>query len=172
MSDLWRQGLIGKTAVIALGGVLSCVCLASVAVLTPSRSTPTPNVRNLGDVTTATVVITRAATATTRPTMTPTDMPTSTATDVPATPTLRPAMPTVILATRQSNPNAFQCVGGCSTPPAGCTIKGNVNSKGDRIYHTTASRDYDVTKVKLEEGDRWFCTEEEAKAAGFRAPLR
>jgi hypothetical protein len=69
------------------------------------------------------------------------------------------------------NPNAFQCSGGCTEPPdPSCAIKGNVNSSGERIYHTTSSRSYSNTNVKLEEGDRWFCTEQEAADAGFRAP--
>jgi hypothetical protein len=50
-----------------------------------------------------------------------------------------------------------------------CTIKGNVNSKGEKIYHCRNWRDYKRTKMKPEEGDRIFCTEAEARAAGFRA---
>lgn len=66
----------------------------------------------------------------------------------------------------------FQCTGGCSVAPdPSCAIKGNVNSKKDKIYHMPGWRDYDRTNVKPNEGDRWFCTEEEAVAAGFRAPL-
>lgn len=52
-----------------------------------------------------------------------------------------------------------------------CRIKGNVNSKGEKIYHCPNWRDYKKTKIKPEEGDKWFCTEAEAKKAGFRAPL-
>jgi hypothetical protein len=68
--------------------------------------------------------------------------------------------------------NAFACVGGCATPPLGstCTIKGNVNSQGELIYHMEGWRDYNRTDVKPEEGDRWFCTAQEAEAAGFRRP--
>lgn len=54
--------------------------------------------------------------------------------------------------------------------PTECLIKGNVNSKGDKIYHVPGDRDYSRTKVKPEEGDQWFCTEADAQAAGFRAP--
>ncbi|WP_211749993.1 thermonuclease family protein [Paenibacillus sp. Marseille-Q4541] len=55
---------------------------------------------------------------------------------------------------------------GSSTPPNNtCTIKGNINSKGEKIYHTTASRNYKSTNPET-----WFCTEEEAVAAGYRAP--
>lgn len=72
----------------------------------------------------------------------------------------------------ESNPNAFTCIGGCATPPdPSCNIKGNVNSKGEKIYHTPSSNWYTRTDIKPEEGDRWFCTVEEAQAAGFRAPL-
>lgn len=65
--------------------------------------------------------------------------------------------------------NPFSCAGGCATPPdASCTIKGNVNSDGDKIYHTFGSGSYERTDIKPEEGDAWFCTEAEAVAAGFR----
>lgn len=70
-----------------------------------------------------------------------------------------------------NNPQAFTCNGGCAiSPDPSCAIKGNVNSKKEKIYHTPSSRDYDRTDIKPEEGDRWFCTENEAQAAGFRAP--
>lgn len=70
------------------------------------------------------------------------------------------------------NSNPFECTNGCSVAPdPSCAIKGNVNSKKDRIYHVPGWRDYNRTNVKPEEGDRWFCTEAEAIAAGFRAPL-
>lgn len=49
----------------------------------------------------------------------------------------------------------------CPTPD----IKGNINSRGERIYHVPGSRHYDRTIAEV-----WFCTEEEAVAAGFRAP--
>ena len=47
-------------------------------------------------------------------------------------------------------------------------IKGNINSKGERIYHCPTWRDYD--KITMKSGDKWFCTESEAKSAGFREP--
>jgi len=51
-----------------------------------------------------------------------------------------------------------------------CNIKGNINSKGDHIYHSPGSRSYGATKINESKGERWFCSEEEAKAAGWRAP--
>ena len=47
-------------------------------------------------------------------------------------------------------------------------IKGNINSRGERIYHCPSWRDYD--KITMKSGDKWFCTESEAKSAGFREP--
>lgn len=56
-------------------------------------------------------------------------------------------------------------------PPAAgsCVIKGNVSSKGERIYHVPGSRSYDVTTIDASKGERWFCSESDAVAAGWRA---
>jgi endonuclease YncB( thermonuclease family) len=51
----------------------------------------------------------------------------------------------------------------------GCLIKGNI-SKSGRIYHLPGSAAYDKTQIDESKGERWFCTEEEARAAGWRAP--
>ena len=59
-----------------------------------------------------------------------------------------------------------------SAPDSECPIKGNINSKGDRIYHAPWSRSYSRTRINTANGERWFCTEAEAVAAGWRAPLR
>jgi hypothetical protein len=83
-----------------------------------------------------------------------------------------PTADAAVAAPPVEQPNAFTCIGGCATPPtAACAIKGNVNSRGEKIYHMPGWRDYERTDVKPEEGDVWFCTSEEAEAAGFRAPL-
>jgi endonuclease YncB( thermonuclease family) len=57
-------------------------------------------------------------------------------------------------------------------PSPDCPIKGNINSKGERIYHTPWSRSYNKTRINTEKSERWFCSEAEALAAGWRAPLR
>jgi hypothetical protein len=50
-----------------------------------------------------------------------------------------------------------------------CTIKGNVSyNRGQRIYHVVGQRDYDRTIITPSRGERWFCSEEEARAAGWR----
>ena len=51
---------------------------------------------------------------------------------------------------------------------AGCTIKGNVSAKGTRIYHLPSSRTYAETRISTAKGERWFCSEAEARAAGWR----
>ena len=53
--------------------------------------------------------------------------------------------------------------------PNGCPIKGNI-SEGGRIYHAPWSPWYSKTKVSEDQGERWFCSEAEAVAAGWRAP--
>ena len=49
-----------------------------------------------------------------------------------------------------------------------CNIKGNISSKGERIYHVPGQRYYDRTKISPSKGERWFCTEGEVRAAGWR----
>ena len=48
-----------------------------------------------------------------------------------------------------------------------CRIKGNISSSG-RIYHVPGGRHYGRTKINTSKGERWFCTEEEAREAGWR----
>lgn len=97
---------------------------------------------------------TSALTPSTTPTPTPTTLtpapiptPTNTATPTPpATPTPSP-----------------------TTVPPNCRIKGNI-SNGDRVYHTPDSPYYARTHIDPAHGERWFCTEREAQAAGWRPP--
>jgi endonuclease YncB( thermonuclease family) len=51
---------------------------------------------------------------------------------------------------------------------ASCTIKGNVGASG-LIYHTPSSRWYEAIRMDTGQGKRWFCSEPEAVAAGWRA---
>lgn len=53
--------------------------------------------------------------------------------------------------------------GNCDEPQ----IKGNINSKGEKIYHVPGGQFYDVTNP-----EEMFCTEEEAQAAGYRKSKR
>ena len=49
-----------------------------------------------------------------------------------------------------------------------CDIKGNVNTRGEKIHHVPGQRYYDQTEIAASHGERWFCSEEEAPAAGWR----
>lgn len=49
-----------------------------------------------------------------------------------------------------------------------CNIKGNVNTQGERIYHVPGQKYYNDTRISASHGERWFCSEEEARAAGWR----
>lgn len=51
--------------------------------------------------------------------------------------------------------------------PEGCPIKGNISKHG-RIYHAPWSPWYTRTKVSVQKGERWFCSEGEALDAGWR----
>lgn len=53
--------------------------------------------------------------------------------------------------------------------PAGCPIKGNISDQG-RVFHPPWSPWYVKTRVDEGSGERWFCSEREALAAGWRAP--
>ena len=54
-----------------------------------------------------------------------------------------------------------------TAPPKGCAIKGNISSHG-HIYHVPWSPWYDRVKIDESRGERWFCSEAEALAAGWR----
>ncbi len=56
--------------------------------------------------------------------------------------------------------------------PDQCRIKGNISRSGERIYHVPGGQYYDRTKISTSKGERWFCSEAEAKAAGWRKALR
>lgn len=49
-----------------------------------------------------------------------------------------------------------------------CTIKGNISSSGEKIYHLLGCGSYDKTVIDESIGERWFCTQEEAVNAGWR----
>ena len=65
--------------------------------------------------------------------------------------------------TGEPNNNAAPQSNSCKEP----TIKGNINSKGDKIYHMPGGASYEQTKA-----EEMFCTEDEAIDAGFRAAKR
>ena len=57
-------------------------------------------------------------------------------------------------------------------PSDGCLIKGNINVKGEKIYHLPGDDSYDDTVITAAKGERFFCSEADAIAAGWRAAKR
>jgi len=55
--------------------------------------------------------------------------------------------------------------------PEGCPIKGQV-SGASRVYVLPWAPDYERARVQKARGERWFCSEQEAVAAGFKAAPR
>lgn len=47
-----------------------------------------------------------------------------------------------------------------------CDIKGNIKS-GKKVYHLPTCDHYALTIIDTSYGDMWFCSEDEAKKAGF-----
>jgi endonuclease YncB( thermonuclease family) len=82
-------------------------------------------------------------------------------------------------ATGVTSPAAFraaarrgQAVQQLTQAPEGCVIKGNISADGKRIYHMPGQTWYDRTGIREDKGERWFCTEAEARSAGWRRARR
>ena len=66
---------------------------------------------------------------------------------------------------------------GSGAPDAGreggrCRIKGNIGRNGNRVYHVPGGQYYDRTRIDTSRGERWFCSESAARAAGWRRSRR
>ena len=58
------------------------------------------------------------------------------------------------------------------TPKPSCNIKGNISWNNDeKLYHIPGMKDYEITKISRT-GERWFCTESEAIASGWKKAPR
>jgi len=57
-------------------------------------------------------------------------------------------------------------------PDPNCNIKGNINAKGVRIYHMPGQEHYQKTGIRAEQGERWFCSQAQARASGWRPARR
>lgn len=56
-----------------------------------------------------------------------------------------------------------------SDSSASCEIKGNISlNTGERIYHVPGQKYYSETRISTQHGERWFCSEAEARRAGWR----
>jgi hypothetical protein len=63
-------------------------------------------------------------------------------------------------------------VSASEAPSPECVIKGNVNRKGERIYHLPGQLNYAHVNIEKGLGESWFCTKVEAEAAGWRRATR
>jgi endonuclease YncB( thermonuclease family) len=54
-----------------------------------------------------------------------------------------------------------------TAPSPECTIKGNINRRGERVYHLPGQIAYATINMHNPQ-KRWFCSEDEARAAGWR----
>lgn len=67
---------------------------------------------------------------------------------------------------------AGPCPNGCTAESPGCSIKGNISMDGEKIYHLPGMSFYADTVINPAKGERWFCTEAEAAANGWRKAKR
>lgn len=89
--------------------------------------------------------------------------PSTPAAPAPATSVRPQAVPTQSVPT----PRAPAAPRPATSAAAACTIKGNINSKGDKIAHMPGSATYAKTRIS-QPGERYFCSAAEAIAAGWR----
>jgi cold shock CspA family protein len=137
-----------------------------------TRSTPSP-------ATTPLSTTSRAPSPTPRITPSPTTTPSPTPRITPSPATSRASSPTTSTTTTSSTPSST-----ASNPAptsssqesvvgqSGCNIKGNISqTSGRRLYHLPGMEDYENTIIRTENGERWFCSEQEAINNGWvRAP--
>ncbi len=83
---------------------------------------------------------------------------------------------TTVLGATKPPPNAnailLASASGSVAPSPECTIKGNVNRSGECIYHKPTSRWYAKIQMHISKGTRWFCSVDDAEAAGCRETRR
>lgn len=78
-------------------------------------------------------------------------------------PTPTPTPSPAVAPSPASTPSAQESV----PTPSSCAIKGNISS-GGKIYHLPGCNSYEQTEINEVQGEKWFCTEGEAIAAGWR----
>ncbi|HTX86951.1 MAG TPA: thermonuclease family protein, partial [Candidatus Nanoarchaeia archaeon] len=55
-----------------------------------------------------------------------------------------------------------------SSSASQCLIKGNINASGVKIYELPDCPYYQATVIDANKGEKWFCSEAAALAAGWR----
>lgn len=52
-------------------------------------------------------------------------------------------------------------------PPCELLVKGNISRDGRKLYHEPGMSNYEQVKIDEKAGEMWFCSVEEAEAAGW-----
>ncbi|AQQ07516.1 hypothetical protein B0E33_18910 [Roseibium algicola] len=68
----------------------------------------------------------------------------------------------------QTSPSSFS-----GQDSGNCNIKGNISvATGEKIFHVPGQEFYSQTQINTSKGERWFCSEADARAAGWRRARR
>lgn len=59
-----------------------------------------------------------------------------------------------------------------ASPDPRCPFKGNINAAGRRIAHAPGQRDYAAVRIDVARGERWFCSLDQARRAGWQPAAR
>ena len=73
---------------------------------------------------------------------------------------------------RDAQSTLLSSVAASEAPSPDCVIKANTRRSGECIYHRPGNNAYAKIKMTIAKGKRWFCSTEEAEAAGCRAAMR
>ena len=72
-----------------------------------------------------------------------------------------------------TSPETFVNSQNTATASQSCNIKGNISvSTGSKLYHLPSMEDYATTNIDVSKGEKWFCSESEAIASGWRKAPR
>ncbi len=78
----------------------------------------------------------------------------------------------IVLVQIESGPSRSPTLISSITKP-GCIVKGNVSiNTGNKYYHIPGMENYDNTVINPKYGEKWFCSEKEAVAAGWQKAPR
>ena len=88
---------------------------------------------------------------------------------VATAPSGTPPRPPPVAATSARKPTTSTTPAPVTGESESCLIKGNISvATGEKIYHVPGQRDYEKTVITQSKGERWFCSEAQAVAAGWR----
>ena len=74
----------------------------------------------------------------------------------------------VFAALAPGTPSSAFAQDGGSQRPEGCAIKGNVSKGKRKLYFLPSDNNYARVKISPDKGERWFCREIDAVAAGWQ----